>query len=1585
MVFALSQLAFGQEIVQAEYFWDTDPGQGNGTSFPAADGSLDEAIEDLFENFAILPSPGLHTFNVRVRGLDNTWSNTFSYVINVATPTLSTRNVRIIEAEYFWDADPGQGNGTALLALDGNLDEAIEALFSSNVASPPAGLHTFNIRVKGEDNSWSNVFAYVVNVGTSVLSSRDAKIVQAEYFWDADPGQGNGIPILAADGALDEVVEDLFNGTLASPPLGLHTFNIRVYGEDNTWSNVFTHVVNVKNNTVTSRDVAVIEAEYFWDVDPGQGNATPILALDGNLDEAVEDVFTNAVSIPSNGLHTFNIRVRGFDNTWSNVFSYVINVGTPTLVTRDMKVIQAEYFWDADPGQGNGNLILALDGNLNEAVEDVFQNTLASTSIGLHVFNLRVRGEDNSWSNNFQYVVNVLDSNSYTTINESICDGATYTVPSGDESYTTTGVYTDTIPNTNGFDSIITINLTVNPPVFNTINVTACGAYNSPAGNVYTASGTYTDIIPTVSGCDSVITINVTVVPNTFATINAGSCDTYTSPSGNYVWTSSGTYQDTITNAAGCDSILTINLTISSASTFVQDIAACDNYFWSATGQTYFMSGTYTDTLLNVIGCDSIVVLNLSIFNSFTSTTNITTCESYTWPINGLTYTTSGTYSVNNFTVDGCDSSYILDLTILNSTGTTTLVTACDSYLWAEDNNVYTSSGIYTFIVPNAAGCDSILTLDLTINESDLEVQNEVACDSYFWSETGLNYFASGTYSVTYTNVSGCDSTIQLNLSLGNNSTTTQTVSACDSYFWSATGLTYTTDGMYTTTLTTAQGCDSSITLDLTLLSSSLATQSVTACNSYTWSIDGMTYTTSGQYTGVISNALGCDSVITLDLTILNGSSATQTIAACNDYFWPINGLTYTNTGVYTAVIPNAFGCDSTITLDLTIGNSYNTTEVVSACGSYTWSVNGTNYTTSGFYTETLVTSAGCDSILNLDLTVGENSTAVVNLSTCDLYTWPLNGNSYASSGTYLATIPNAAGCDSVVTLNLTITNSSSALETVTDCDSYTWPANGVTYNVSGTYQTILTNIVGCDSLVTLDLTIGYSQVSSQVVTACDSYTWAANGQTYTTSGVYNITTFTSLGCDSIYTLDLTIGTSTTATQTVTACGNYVWPLNGQLYALSGLYVDTISNANGCDSIVTLNLTVNSPSTSSLAVSICNSYFWTDAGTSYTASGTYTTTLTNAAGCDSVITLDLTINSGFTNTQTEIACGSYTWAVNGVTYNTSGSYIETYTDINGCDSVYQLDLTIGTNTNATIDVNACGPYTWPLDGQVYANSGAYVTTITNAAGCDSVVLMNLTINSSTTGVENVTACDSYFWSVTGNNYTTTGSYVGTIPNAAGCDSTITLNLTIAGADQTNETITECDAYTWPANGQTYTTTGSYSITLTNQQGCDSIVTLDLTINAATATIFQTDNVLTANLADAYEWIDCANGNTPIVGETGQSYTATYNSDFAVIVTNNGCTDTSECVTVSNADLKEFVIGQWELYPNPTRSEFSIDLHNVYDGVALRITDASGRIVRVEEHANAELIDISLNEEPGVYFVTITAGSFTSVKRVVLHQ
>ena len=264
--------------------------------------------------------------------------------------------------------------------------------------------------------------------------------------------------------------------------------------------------------------------------------------------------------------------------------------------------------------------------------------------------------------------------------------------------------------------------------------------------------------------------------------------------------------------------------------------------------------------------------------------------------------------------------------------------------------------------------------------------------------------------------------------------------------------------------------------------SSTYGTDSITACDSYTW-INGITYSASNNSaTDTLTKASGYDSVVTLNLTINNSNTGTDVQTACNSYTW-IDGVIYTSSNnTATQTLTNAVGCDSIVTLNLTITNYSSATDIVSSCNSYTW-IDGITYTaTNNTATDTLTNSVGCDSIVTLNLTITNSSSVTDIVSSCNNYTW-INGVTYTSSNNSATqTLTNSAGCDSVVTLNLTITNSSSATDVVSSCNSYTW-INGVTYTSSNNSATqTLTNSAGCDSVVTLNLTITNSPLISQPI-----------------------------------------------------------------------------------------------------------------------------------------------------------------------------------------------------------------------------------------------------------------------------------------------------------------------------------------------------------------------------------------------------------------------------------------------------------------------------------------------------------------------
>lgn len=712
------------------------------------------------------------------------------------------------------------------------------------------------------------------------------------------------------------------------------------------------------------------------------------------------------------------------------------------------------------------------------------------------------------------------------------------------------------------------------------------------------------------------------------------------------------------------------------------------------------------------------------------------------------------------------------------------------------------------------------------------------------------------------------------------------------------------------------------------------ATLTLFMCDTYTVPSGDESYTTSGIYIDTIMNTEGCDSILTINLTILNASTGTDIITACDSYTW-IDGITYTSSNnTATHVLTNVAGCDSTVTLDLTINYSTSGTDVITSCDSYTWT-DGNTYTTSGTYTQMLTNSVGCDSIVTLDLTINYSSTGIASHTTCDSYTW-INGITYTSSNntaTYVLT--NIAGCDSTVTLDLIILNSTASSITEVSCDTYTVPSGDETYTTSGIYYDTILNTVGCDSVITIDLTVNYSSASTTTMTVCDSYMWT-DGNTYTTSGTYT---------------------------------------------------QTLTNAVGCDSIATLDLTINNSTTGTDAITTCDSYTWID-GITYTSSNnTATHVLTNAAGCDSTVTLDLTINYSNTGTDMITACDSYTW-IDGVTYTSSNS-TATYvmTNIEGCDSTVTLDLTINYSSTGMDVITACDSYTW-TDGNTYTSSGTYTQTLTNAVGCDSIVTLDLTINNSNTGTYVISTCSSYTW-IDGNTYTSsnnTATYV--LTNVAGCDSVVTLDLTINYPTSFTDVITACDSYTW-IDGNTYTASNnSATTTLTSVAGCDSVVTLDLTINTVNTSTTTNLETITADESGAtYQWIDCDNGNTAITGETNQSFTATTNGNYAVIVDNGLCTDTSACVSIQSTGIDAVITQQNEIliYPNPNNGSFNISFGNIVSGV-IEILTLDGKQVHYQVFKQTDHLNLVVSHlETGVYIlVAETSGGSKSINRVIIH-
>ena len=305
---AAGSLAQLHTIVDAEYFWDTDPGPGGGTPIAIAAGETAIFDGDLISTAGL--SRGQHLLNVRVQRDDGAWGESTRRKVFIGIGS------DMDAAEVFFDSDPGKGNGTAVgISPEGIIDET-----AFSVPDVERGFHKMYLRCFS-NGTWSAPVANVLRVGSAWIDG-------AEVFFDTDPGEGNGYTFDVTPGP-DVVAQDS-TVSVAASGTGFHKVYMRFRG-GGVWS--FPKSQTLRINPEAAGGINHIAGgEFFFDVDPGEGNGCPLIAEDGEFDNLEETMRRYVIgSSVSAGEHIVYFRVIDAGGRWYNTVRDTVVVDTARL------------------------------------------------------------------------------------------------------------------------------------------------------------------------------------------------------------------------------------------------------------------------------------------------------------------------------------------------------------------------------------------------------------------------------------------------------------------------------------------------------------------------------------------------------------------------------------------------------------------------------------------------------------------------------------------------------------------------------------------------------------------------------------------------------------------------------------------------------------------------------------------------------------------------------------------------------------------------------------------------------------------------------------------------------------------------------------------------------------------------------------------------------------------------------------------------------------------------------------------------------------------------------------------------------
>ncbi|GEM_PF-5416607 len=771
-------------------------------------------------------------------------------------------------------------------------------------------------------------------------------------------------------------------------------------------------------------------------------------------------------------------------------------------------------------------------------------------------------------------------------------------------------------------------------------HITICGTDKYLLeGNEVTESGRYSYIYSAANGCDSMHITDVTVLDIPYGEATYELCAGESMEVFGVNVGTAGIYSEVLASSNGCDSFHTITIFIKETQVTNEVRTICEGESITLFDKLVSSDEVVSRTFAGNNGCDSTHTIQVTMLQKIVTEGTKAICEADCIELYGATACLDKVYQQTFTAQSGCDSTHTQFLTTIAPQEVLQEYLLCAGDSLIVFDSFIKEAGTFSQMFTGASGCDSMHTFIITQPSANQVFEAKTICEGETVNQFGQTYATTGTYEASYSAANGCDSTHILELTVLTPTFAEATYEICAGESTMVFGESIEQASILSRVFTAANGCDSTHTVTVFVKEAQVTNEVRTICEGESITLFDKLVSSDEVVSRTFAGANGCDSTHTIQVTMLQKRTTEGTEAICTADCIELYGATACLNNVYQQTFTAQSGCDSTHTLFLTTMEPQEVVQEYLLCAGDSLAAFDSFIKESGTFSQMFTGASGCDSMHTFIITQPSANQVFEAKTICEGETVSQFGQTYATAGIYEAAYSAANGCDSIHVLELTVLTPTFAEETYEICAGESTLVFGESIEQASIVSRVFTAANGCDSTHTVTVFVKEAQETNEAMTICAGESIQLFDKLITSDEIVSKTFTSASGCDSTHTIAVTVLQKITTEETTSICAAACVELYGATACADKVYQQTFTANAGCDSIHTLFLTTTEMVETTQSFTLCSGDSLAAFDGFIKEAGIFSQAFTSASGCDSMHTIVLEFTAEMTtNIVTSPSC-----------------------------------------------------------------------------------------------------------------------------------------------------------------------------------------------------------------------------------------------------------------------------------------------------------------------------------------------------------